>query len=103
MGQSKFPRWIQVQSLSKMRFGSRDGQMFLMRSMRLVGKGVWSQQTISGSLRTIRDIPMVGQLGHFKNRQQDRERFSLGDLDDDVMRHMGACLVFQHHESGMTP
>jgi hypothetical protein len=43
---------------------------------------------------------MVGQLGHFRTRQHDRERFSLGDLDDDVMRHMEACLVCQHHKSG---
>jgi hypothetical protein len=35
---------------------------------------------------------MVGQLGHFRTRQQDKDRFSLGDLDDDVMRHMEACL-----------
>jgi hypothetical protein len=57
----------------------------------------------AGSVRDIEDvhdIPMVGQLGHFRTRQQDRERFTVGDLDDDVMRHMGACLVFQHHRSG---
>jgi hypothetical protein len=51
-------------------------------------------------LRTIHDVPMVGQLGHFRTRQQIRERFSWEDLEDDVMRHMGACLVCQHHESG---
>jgi hypothetical protein len=61
---------------------------------------VWSQQAASGILRTVHDVSMVGQLGHFRTRQQDKERFSLGNLDDDVMRHMGACLVCQHHESG---
>jgi hypothetical protein len=30
---------------------------------------VWSQQTMSGILGTIHDIPMVGQLGHFRTRQ----------------------------------
>jgi hypothetical protein len=35
---------------------------------------------------------MVRKLGHFRTRQQDKDRFSLGDLDDDVMTHMEACL-----------
>jgi hypothetical protein len=42
---------------------------------------------------------MVGQLGHFMTHQQDKERLSSGNLDNDVMRHMEACLVCQHHES----
>jgi hypothetical protein len=53
---------------------------------------VWSQKAASGLLRTVHDVSMVGQLGHFRTRQQDRDRLSLGDLDDDVMRHMEACL-----------
>jgi hypothetical protein len=61
---------------------------------------VWSQQAASEILRTVHDVPMVGQLGHFRTRQQIRERFSWEDLEDDVMRHMGACSVCQHHESG---
>jgi hypothetical protein len=46
---------------------------------------VWSQQVVTEIFRT---------------RQQIRERFSWEDLEDDVKRHMGACLVCQHHESG---
>jgi hypothetical protein len=61
---------------------------------------VWSQQATSEILRTVHDVPMVGQLGHFRTRQQVRERFSLEDLEDDARRHMEACLVCQHHESG---
>jgi hypothetical protein len=61
---------------------------------------VWSQQAASEILRTIHDVPMVGQLGHFRTRQQVRERFSLEDLEDDARRHMEACWVCQHHKSG---
>jgi hypothetical protein len=43
---------------------------------------------------------MVGQLGHFRTRQQIRERFSWEDLKDDVMRNLGACSICQHHKSG---
>jgi len=55
---------------------------------------------LSEILRTLHDVPMVGHLVHFKTRWQVRENFSLGDLGDDFMRHMGACLVCQHQESG---
>jgi len=55
---------------------------------------------VSEILRIVHDVPMVGELGHFRTRQQIKERFSWEDLEDDVMRHMGACLVCQHHESG---
>jgi hypothetical protein len=34
----------------------------------------------------------LDNLAISRTRQQDRDRFSLGDLDDDVMRHMEACL-----------
>lgn len=61
---------------------------------------VWSQQAATEILRTIHDAPMVKHLGYFRNHQQIRTRFSWEDLEDDVMRHMGACLVCQHHESG---
>jgi hypothetical protein len=37
---------------------------------------VWSQQAVLEILRTVHDVPMVGQLGHFRTRQQIRERFS---------------------------
>ena len=53
-----------------------------------------------GILSTVHDVSMVGHLGHFRTRQQEKDRFSLGDLDDDVMGHMEECLVCQHHESG---
>jgi hypothetical protein len=43
---------------------------------------------------------MGKQLGHFRTCRQDKYRFFLGNINDDVMRHMGACLVCQHHESG---
>jgi hypothetical protein len=43
--------------------------------------------------RIVHDVPMGGQLGHFGLCQQVREGFSLGDLEDEVMRHMGAYLV----------
>jgi hypothetical protein len=42
---------------------------------------------------------MVGQLGHFKTHQQIKERFSWENLEDDLMRQMGAFLVCQHQES----
>jgi hypothetical protein len=43
---------------------------------------------------------MIVQLGHFRTRRQIRKGFSWEDLEDDVMRHMGACLVSQHHDLG---
>jgi hypothetical protein len=61
---------------------------------------VWSQQEVSKISRTVHDVPMIGRLGHFRTRQQVRERFFLGDLEDDVMRHMGEFLVCRHHDSG---
>jgi hypothetical protein len=30
---------------------------------------VWLQQLASGILRSVRDVSMVGQLGHFRTRQ----------------------------------
>ena len=33
---------------------------------------VWSLQKTSKILRTIHDVPMVGQLGHFKTRHHIR-------------------------------
>jgi hypothetical protein len=56
-------------------------------------KDVWLQPTVTKILRIVHDVPMIGQLGHFRTRRQIKERFSWEDLKDDVMRHMGTCLV----------
>jgi len=42
----------------------------------VIWKDVWSQQATSEILRIVHDIPWVGQLGHFRTRQQIKERFS---------------------------